>query len=266
MFTQRRRIDQRLRRAAQDGAPVAQIHQLLNDSADRTSRDEYECTALYYAIMFGHTHLLAVLSTADILNDVIYPHAGRFYQHIAIEKDDAVALRQLLQLGCDVNVREKGLTLLTYALSRQSYACALVILGDSRFDVNAQAHSAALEYVLFITRNYTTAQEMSQRTEVLKRLLERGLQADCQSGGWTPLNHCIRYGLNVWVKLLLDHNAADVNVKQQGGLYPVLTAAVFGNHKALALLIATNAADMCLTSDAVTSTRQYIYGMNHIFN
>ena len=120
---------------------------------------------------------------------------------MAIDKDHADALRQLLQLGCDVNVREKGLTLLTYALSRRSYACALVMLDDSRCDVNAQAHNAAhnhpLEYVLFNTRNCNMAQEISQRTEVLKRLLERGLQADCQSGGWTPLNHCVRHGLSM---------------------------------------------------------------------
>ena len=129
-------------------------------------------TALFYAIIFGRTHLLPVLCTADMLSDVIvFPHAGRLYTHVTIDFDHADALRQLLQLGCDVNVRVQGLALLTYALSSRSYACALVLLDDSRCDVNAQAHSAVhnkpLDCVLFNTRNCNIAQEISKRTDVL---------------------------------------------------------------------------------------------------
>ena len=120
--------------------------------------------ALFYAIIFGRTHLLPVLCTADMLSDVIvFPHAGRLYTHVTIDVDHADTLRQLLQLGCDVNVQVQGLPLLIYALSRPSYAYAMVLLNDSRCDVNVQAHSAVrkhmLDYVLFNIRRCNMAQE-----------------------------------------------------------------------------------------------------------
>ena len=69
------------------------------------------------------------------------------------------------------------------------------------------------------------------------------------------------------MKLLIDHSAVDVIAKQQNGLYPVLTAAMYENLEACEMLLAANA-DMCLTSEVVMSTRQNDDGkkryQNHI--
>ena len=267
MPTQLRPIDKRLQRAARDGATVERIRQLLNAGADRTSRDEDGCTALYHAIDFGHTHLLYVLSTENMLRDVIYPDTVRSYLHVAVEEDRPCALRQLLQLGCDVNVRLHGLTLLTYALLMRSYACAMALLCDGRCDVNAQAHSGALkhplDHVLFNTHHYTSMSVLQHRDLLLTMMLQCGLNVNCQRDDWSPLNYCIRHGYNAWVKLLIDHSDVDVNATQQNGLYPVLTAAVYGNTQALELLRDANA-DMCLTSRVVTSTEQDSFGKKQL--
>ena len=259
MLTQRR-IDKRLRRAVKEGASVERIRRLLNAGADRTSRDECSCTALYYAVVYGRTHLLPVLAADDMLREVIFPHAARSYTHLAIDEGRVDALKVLLQLGCDVSVQLHGFTLLVHALLKRSYACAMLLLNDYRCDVNAQAHSAAhkhpLDYVFFDTHRYSSMRELRQRDVLLRRMLQRGLDVNCQRAGWSPLNYCIAHGYNAWMKLLMDSSDVDVNAtQQQNGLYPVLTAAAFGNIQALDLLIDADA-DMCLTSGVVTSTEQ----------
>ena len=198
MFKQHH-IDQRLRQAARDGAGVGRVRHLLEEGADQTSLDERRCTALYYAVAYVRTHLLTVLlSTGAMLRDVISPSAARSYTHVAIDRDHARALRQLLQLGCDVNVQRRGFTLLTYALSKRSYECATVLLDDGRCDVNAQAHSAArkhpLDCVLFnMHRRRCVTRELQHRSVLLTRMLERGRNINCERHGWSPLNYCIRH-------------------------------------------------------------------------
>ena len=99
MFKQRH-IDQRVRQAARDGAGVGRVCRLLVEGADHTSLDERSCTALYYAVAYGRTHLLPALSTGATLRDVISPSAVRSYTHVAIDGGDVDTLCQLLQLGC----------------------------------------------------------------------------------------------------------------------------------------------------------------------
>ena len=59
---------------------------------------------------YGRTHLLPVLSTGATLRDVISQSEARSYTHVAIDRDDARALRQLLQLGCDTCQRTAART------------------------------------------------------------------------------------------------------------------------------------------------------------
>ena len=261
-----------MRRAVKEGAPVERVRRLLNAGADRASLDECSCTALYYAVVYGRTHLLPVLATDDMLREVIFPDAARSYTHLAIDEGRVDALQQLLQLGCDVSVQLHGFTLLTHALLKRSYACAMLLLNDYRCDVNAQAHSAAyrhpLDYVLFDTHRYVynSMRELRQRDVLLRRMIQRGLDVNCERAGWSPLNYCIAHGYNAWMKLLLDRSDVDVNATQQhNGLYPVLTAAVFGNTQALEWLIEADA-DKCLTSGVVTSTEQDSNGKKQRLN
>ena len=125
----------------------------------------------------------------------------------------------------------------THALLKRSYAYAMVRvwLKDNCCDINAQAHSAAykhpLDYELFDTHHYNSMHELWQHDMLLARMLQRGLDINWHRDGWSPLNYCIRHGYNALVKLLIDHNDVDVNVRQQQNrLHPVLAAAAaYGN-------------------------------------
>ena len=253
-----RRIDRKLHCAVTSGGSLEKVMSLIREGADINSRNITNNTPLWCAIVYGHEHLLGVLSTPAMLQEPVQPGSPRFYTHLAISQRKSRALKELLKLGADVNIMLHGQTLLSLALMVRSYRCAAIILQDSQLNILLLNRSAdhPLKFIVFDMYRCASAYEMTRRGDMLTLMLQKGVSTNNHHLGWLPLQSCIQNPQLYWWVVQLADQGADVNaVQPANGLYPLLTATLYDNFLAFELLLSL--VDMCKTSGVVESAYRH---------
>jgi len=154
-------------------------------------------------------------------------HAGAYEDFFqATLRDDAAALKQLLQRGMDPNSRDpNGQTALFLALRDGSPRVAEALLAERNLDL--EARNANDETALMIAA-------LKGRADWVSRLLERGAQVD--KPGWSPLHYAATGPDAGTVRLLLDRGAA-VDAGSPNRTTPLMMAAQYGSEASVDLLL-----------------------------
>ena len=254
-------MEGRLRHAVKGGnVSLEEVRDAISRGLNLDSKDECGMTLFSLAVVYGRTELFAVLSTPEMLHKPLWLGAARHHTHLAISTGNIGSLRKLLEMGCFPNIVLHGHSLLAYALERQCYRAAGVILSDSRWRVEPGDSSYhCIDYVLFDTHRHAIygGWLFKQRQYFLAKLLSCGVSPNIMRSGWTALCYVVRYHYNEWLHLLLAHRA-DVNAVQPNGLYPLATAVLADNFEAVTTLLKRRV-NMCLTERPLSGDVMQIY-------
>jgi ankyrin repeat protein len=151
-----------------------------------------------------------------------------FFQ--AVSRDDADALRVLLQRGFDPNSRNpEGQTALHLALRDQSERIAQALWSSQALDVNALNGSGESPLMMAALRG---------DLQWAQRLLERG--AKTHKEGWSPLHYAATGPEPKIVAMLLDRGAP-VDALSPNRSTPLMMAANYGAEASVDLLLARGA-------------------------
>lgn len=161
---------------------------------------------------------------------------------IAIKRDDAGAIQQLLARGFDPNtVDPRGQTGLYLALQEPSLKAAQVLAASPKTKVNAL--NAQGESVLMIAA-------LKGHGEVAASLIKR--DADVNKTGWAPLHYAATGGHLAILSLLLD-NHAYIDAESPNGSTPLMMAAMYGTPQAVKLLLEAGADPLLKNQQALTA-------------
>ena len=146
-------------------------------------------------------------------------HSGSYDDYfVAIKRDDARAITQLLQRGFDANTLspdgEHGLLL---ALRESSLKVVQVLLGWPKTQV--ETRNAVDESPLMMAA-------FKGHIEIVRALIARG--ADINKTGWTPLHYAATGSHNTIVSLLLEEHAY-IDAESPNGTTPLMMAAQYGS-------------------------------------
>ncbi|MES2950081.1 MAG: ankyrin repeat domain-containing protein [Pseudomonadota bacterium] len=144
---------------------------------------------------------------------------------LAIQRDDAGAVRGLLTRGFDPNtVNPKGVHGLVVALQvpAPKVIAALLEIPATQAEVRTVNDESPL--MLAALKGYL---------EVCQQLIARG--ADVNKPGWTPLHYAATGGHLAIMRLLLD-NHAYIDAASPNGSTPLMMAARYGTRDAVQLL------------------------------
>jgi ankyrin repeat protein len=173
-------------------------------------------------------------------------HAGAyddFFQ--AIQRNDGVGLKSLLQRGMDPNTRdEKGQVGLYLALRGDAFAAADALIQHPDLDLNAS--NAAGETPLMMAA-------LRGNVAWANRLLERG--AKVHQAGWSPVLYAASGPEPKALVLLLD-KGAPVDARAPNGTTPLMMAARYGNEASVQLLL-DRGADARLRNDLSMSAADF---------
>ena len=144
----------------------------------------------------------------------------------AIEFDDAVVMRQLLQRGFDPNTPTASLqSPLILAIQKGSVRVSQVLISSPQLQVNHPNPSDETPLMLAA---------LKQQEALVDALIQRG--ADVNRPGWTPLHYAASTGHLGIIRLLLEHHAY-LDAESPNGTTPLMMAALYGTPEATKLLL-----------------------------
>lgn len=171
--------------------------------------------------------------------DILAPRQSALYRaFIAVYRDDAAALQQLLMAGVDVNARLYHYnvfctsdTLLSFAVSGRKSACMEVLLQHPSLDLYLYTNADAL----------LTAASRGDAVLLSRLLVLRGANVNVRTtmgwGGYRTLLHIAAgNGHLECVRVLLAHPCVDLFAKDIDGKTPLDVAAENGHNDIVALL------------------------------
>jgi ankyrin repeat protein len=145
---------------------------------------------------------------------------------IAIEKDNAVIVGDLLERGFDPNtVNPDGQPALIYALREKALKVVDQLLEQPSTKIDVRTPQD--ESPLMLAALYGL-------TDVCARLVAR--DADVNKPGWTPLHYAATGG-SLDVMQLLIENYAYIDAESPNGSTPLMLAAMYGTSMAVELLL-----------------------------
>jgi ankyrin repeat protein len=149
---------------------------------------------------------------------------------IAIKRDDAATITQLLQRGFDPGTPDpSGQPALLVAVKEPSINAAKALIAWPKTKV--EVRNAADESPLMLA-------SLKGLDDVVAALIKRG--ADVNKTGWTPLHYAATHGhLNVMKQLLEAH--AYIDAESPNGTTPLMMAAHYGTPAAVKLLLESGA-------------------------
>jgi len=160
--------------------------------------------------------------------------AGSFEDFfVAIERDDASTVQDLLRRGFDPNTLDThGTPGLSIALQADSLRVAAVLIRTPETNVNLR--NAHQETPLMFAA-------LRGQVEMARALIAR--DADINHPGWTPLHYAAsgssKYQTDI-ISLLLEHSAY-IDAASPNGSTPLMMAAQYGTSESVALLLSEGA-------------------------
>jgi uncharacterized protein len=149
---------------------------------------------------------------------------------IAIKRDDASTINNLLQRGFDVNTpNPNGEHALLLALQEPSLKVIAALLAWPQTQV--ESRNAADESPLMLA-------SLKGLADVVQQLVEKG--ADVNKPGWTPLHYAATRG-HLDIMALLLENHAYIDASSPNGSTPLMMAALYGTPSAVKLLLEAGA-------------------------
>lgn len=163
-----------------------------------------------------------------------------FFQ--AIKRDDAQAVRQLLERGFDANTLDpKGQNGLSIALREPSLKVAQTLVDWPKTELNAL--SAQGESPLMLA-------SIKGQLELAEKMLKKG--ADVNKTGWTPLHYAATTGQVNIIRLLLE-NHAYIDAESPNGSTPLMMASMYGTTAAVTLLLEEGADPLLRNQQGLTA-------------
>lgn len=161
---------------------------------------------------------------------------------MAIKRDDASAVQQLLSRGFDANtIDPKGQNGLYLALNESSTKVAQVLAEWPKTNVNLL--NAQGESVLMIA---ALKGNVDAATSLVKR------DADVNKTGWAPLHYAATGGSQAILSLLLDSHAY-IDAESPNGSTPLMMAAMYGTPQAVKLLLEAGADPLLKNQQSLTA-------------
>ena len=149
---------------------------------------------------------------------------------IAVKRDDAAAVANLLKRGFDANTLDpKGLHGLFLAVQEPSPNVADVLIRWPKTDVEFRSAKDESPLMLASLRGHL---------DLVKKLVERG--GDVNKSGWTPLHYAATSGHLKIMDLLLE-NHAYIDAESPNKTTPLMMAAQYGTAAAVRLLLEAGA-------------------------
>jgi uncharacterized protein len=144
----------------------------------------------------------------------------------AIKRDDANAVRSLLQRGFDPNTLDpKSMHGLFLALRESSGKVADVLISSPKIDVNFVSEDGETPLMMAVIKG---------QTELAMKMIEKG--ADINKTGWTPLHYAATAGNVQLISLLLEKHAY-IDAESPNKTTPLMMAAHYGTPGAVKLLL-----------------------------
>jgi uncharacterized protein len=152
---------------------------------------------------------------------------------IAIKRDDAKAVSELLNRGFDANTRDpKGQHGLFLAVREPSVNVAAVLVAWPKTEV--ESRNATDESPLMMAA-------LKGLTALCQKIIERG--GDVNKPGWAPLHYAATNGHLDVMNLLLE-NHAYIDASSPNGSTPLMMASLYGSPSAVKLLLEAGADPM----------------------
>jgi uncharacterized protein len=149
---------------------------------------------------------------------------------VAITRDDAQAVTELLQRGFDPNtVDPKGRQGLFLALQLGSLKAADVLIAWPKTQVEWRSAKDESPLMIAALKGYQ---------EQVRKLIAR--DADVNKTGWTPLHYAATAGNVEMIALLLDENAY-IDAESPNKTTPLMMAAMYGSTPAVRALLEAGA-------------------------
>ena len=163
-----------------------------------------------------------------------------FFQ--AVKRDDAQAVRQLLDRGFDANTLDpKGQNGLSTALREPSLKVATMLIEWPKTDLNAL--SAQGESPLMLA-------SLKGQLDLVEKMINKG--ADVNKTGWTPLHYAASTGQVKVISLLLE-NHAYIDAESPNGSTPLMMASMYGTAAAVKLLLEEGADPLLRNQQGLTA-------------
>jgi len=175
--------------------------------------------------------LAAAAATATALTAAGPARAGSYEDFfIAITRDNAGTITELLQRGFDANSRDaNGQTGLFLALRAESLKAANAIIQGPGLDVDARNNAGETALMMAALRGQTAQ---------ARQLLQRG--ATVNQTGWTPLHYAATGPRTELVATFLDQGA-QIDAPSPNGSTPLMMASRYGPEASVDLLLARGA-------------------------
>ena len=168
---------------------------------------------------------------------------------VAIKRDDAAKVRELLGRGFDPNTRSpQGQVGLYLALREPSPGVVRVLLDAPQTQVDAR--NLDDETPLMIAA-------LKGEADIVRRLVER--EADVNKTGWTPLHYAATGGHVAVIRILLEANAY-IDAESPNGTTPLMMAARYGSDEAVKALLDAGA-DATLKNMAGLTAQAFAQGV-----
>lgn len=149
---------------------------------------------------------------------------------VAIKRDDAHTVQELLQRGFDPNTPSlEHLDGLYLALRDGSLKAAQALVDWPKTNVDVRTDHDETPLMMACLRG---------QIDIARKLIARG--ADVNKTGWTPLHYAATSGNVAIIQMLLDENAY-IDAESPNGTTPLMMAAMYGTPEAVKLLIDSGA-------------------------
>ena len=161
---------------------------------------------------------------------------------VAIRKDDAATVTQLLRRGFDPNTRDPdGQHGLYIAIREPALRVAQVLMDAPKVEV--ESLNKADESPLMIAA-------LTGQLEVCKKLIARG--AAVNKTGWTPLHYAATRGHVAVIRLLLEEHAF-IDAESPNRTTPLMMAVHYGTLESVKLLLEEGADPMMKNEKGMTA-------------
>ena len=169
---------------------------------------------------------------------------------VAVKRDDAVALRQLLQRGFDPNTLDPGGThALVLALKDGSLKAADALIAWPKTNIEWRTPKDESPLMLASLKGHL---------ELVKKLIAR--DAHVNKPGWAPLHYAATGGHLAVMELLLEEHAF-IDAESPNRTTPLMMAAHYGSPAAVKLLLEAGA-DVNMRNELGLSAVDFALGAN----